>query len=369
MRFNTGIMDVHVHAHGGCTVDGFLRNAASHLSASGLDAENLLCVKHGRSACVTEPNALLAKALYPGRFNVLGNPTFGIPEFGTDKEGLAAQVQDMIDAGIDGVKMADVNGEGRPLDHPDFDPIFHTLEKNSAPMIYHVGGFALSPRKQAFVKNHFQVENPPFLTYQGSADDDREESFNQSIQDANAVKFGQMENVLERHPNLRLILPHTYFHADNLDGLAAFLKRHPNVCVDLTPCDQIYYYLSQDPKKSRDFICEYSRRILFGTDNTIELDPLTVIILIRSFLETDEKFFSAGWGFDIQGIGLPKEVLQDLYKNNYERLFSREKVNTKRAAEYCDKVYDIIRKLDEMPQENKLEAAECAKRLRGMKQG
>ena len=55
------------------------------------------------------------------------------------------------------------------------------------------------------------------------------------------------------------------------------------------------------------------------------------------------------------------------YKNNYGRLFGREEVNTKKAAEYCDKVYDIIRKLEEMPQENQMEAVECGKRLRGMK--
>jgi len=42
-------------------------------------------------------------------------------------------------------------------------------------------------------------------------------------------------------------------------------------------------------------------------------------------------------------------------------------VNTTHAAEYCEKVYDILRKLDEMPEENKLEALECAKRLRKMK--
>ena len=98
MKLNEGIIDVHVHAHGGCTVDGFLRNALDHISAAGVDKENLLCVKHGRSACVTEPNAILAKALYPDKFSVMGNPTFVIEEFGTDAAGAAAQVQDFLDA-------------------------------------------------------------------------------------------------------------------------------------------------------------------------------------------------------------------------------------------------------------------------------
>ena len=367
MRFNNGIIDVHVHAHGGCTVDGFIRNAVDHLSASGLDAENLLCVKHGRSACITEPNALLVKAMFPGKFNVLGNPTFIIPEFGTSREGFAEQVQDFIDAGIDGVKMADMNAAGRALDDPDFDPMFDVLEKNKAPMIYHVGGFAYTQVRRRFIKNHFQVENPPFLTYQGPQDDDTIERLDEALVEVNKVKRAQIDKLLDRHPTVKLILPHTFCHTEDLDDLSLFLDKHPSISIDLTPCDEIYFYFSQNSKRSRDFICDYRKRILFGTDNTIEMDPLNTIILIRSFLETDEKFFSAGWGFDLQGIALPKDVLEDIYRNNYRSIFNNERVNTTRAAEYCEKVYDILKKLDEMPVENKLEALECAKRLRTMK--
>ena len=68
MRFNQGIVDVHVHVHGGCGVDNFLRNTRDHISTSGVDMENLLCVKTGPSACITETQALLAKAVYPGKF-------------------------------------------------------------------------------------------------------------------------------------------------------------------------------------------------------------------------------------------------------------------------------------------------------------
>lgn len=364
MKMNEGIIDVHVHAHGGCTVDGFIRNALDHINAAGVDKENLLCVKHGRSACVTEPNALLVKAMYPDRFSVLGNPTFIIPEFGIDADGAAGQVQDFIDAGIDGVKMADINADGRPLDHEIFDKMFSVLEKNDAPMLYHVGSYFYFPYRRRFIKNHNHVENPPFLTYQGPMDDDDDERIDEDMHKLNLEKYKQIENVLDKHKDLKLILPHMLCHADDLDDLADIMDRHPNMCIDLTPCDQIYYYLSLKPKKSRDFICDYRKRILFGTDNTIEMDPLMVIALERAFLETDDTFFSTAWGFDIRGVNVPKEVREDIYRNNYNRLFLNKPINTNRAAEYCDKLYDIISTLTETPKDNLEETRECARRLR-----
>ena len=364
MKFNTGIIDAHVHAHGGCTVDGFLKNSLDHISAAGIDKENLLCVKHGRSACLTEAPALLAKVLYPEKFSVLGNPTFMIPEFGVDAAGGAAQVQDFIDAGIDGVKMADANTDGRPLDHQLFDNMFSVLEKEGAPIIYHVGTYALSPYKRTFAKNHNHVENPPFLTYQAGIDDDKPEIWNEEFQKANIKKWSELENILTKHPDLHFIAPHMLCHADNLDDLSGIMDRHPNLCLDITPCDQIYYYFSKDTEHAKDFIETYQDRILFGTDNTIELDPFYTIALMRAILETDETIFSVNWGFDIKGLNLPKEILSKIYRDNYLRLFPEKPINKERAAKYCEKLYDIVRNQTETPADNLAEALECAKRIR-----
>ncbi len=366
MRFNEEIIDVHVHTHGGNGVDGFLRGTIDNFNASGLLMENFLCVKHGPSACMTEPEALLAKAVWPGKFSVLGNPTFTIHEgFDASPEGAAEQVQDFIDSGMDGVKLADVNGGiGTPLDSPIFDPMFSTLEKNDAVILYHVGGWAELPARRVFLKNHNEVENPPFLFYHPGIDDDKPARYMQEIADANEKKYAEIENLLSRHPDVKLILPHTYHMAKDLDRLAAFLDRHPNVNIDMTPGPQLYWYMSQDPAKSREFLGDYRKRVLFGTDNTMEQDPMTHIILERMFFETDEEYFAAAWGFDLHGIGLQKEVRDDIYRNNYLRLFPRKDVNPEKAAEYCEKIYDTIRQIPEMPEDNAGEVLECAKRFR-----
>ena len=239
MRHNQGIWDAHVHTHGGCTVDGYLRNGRDNLSASGLDGMNLLCVRHGKSACITDAEALLLKALMPGQFTVYCNPAFQIEEFGSDAEGLHKQILGFAEAGADGVKLGD--GEAG-------------------------------------------------------------ENVNQ-----------QIENLLSRHPDARITFAHFFFKADDLDSMAAFLDHYPNTRIDITPCSDLYYHLSQNPNRSREFFETYSDRLIFGTDNEMELDPVLQIALVRQFLETDESFFCVKYGFDITGIApLQKETLEKI---------------------------------------------------------
>jgi hypothetical protein len=154
--------------------------------------------------------------------------------------------------------------------------------------------------------------------------------------------------------------------SNDLDRLADFLNRHPLINVDLTPCNEIYYFLSQDPKRSRDFICEYSDRIIFGTDNTVELAPMETLINMRRFLEGDEKFYAPQWGFDVQGIELPREVLTKIYSTNFRARGETKPLNPKKAAEYCDFLYDLVRDFEEMGDTAKEDVLECARRFRAM---
>ncbi len=362
MRFNQGIIDAHVHVHGGCGVDNFLRNVKDHLSASGLDGINLLCVKIAPNHCITEPEALLAKSVMDGRVTALGNPAFFIPGYDGSPEGVGQQVQDFLDGGLDGVKLGGGNAR-RDLDDPIFDPMFSVLEKNDAPIVFHVGGFPYEPARRKFKQNHFASFRGQVL-YPAGSDDDVPESYKESTAELNERCYGQINRILARHKDLKLILAHTYMRADDLDLLSTFLDDHPNVCVDVTPCEQIYYYWSRNRERAREFIGDYRKRILFGTDNAVEADPLTKIILQRTFFETDEEFFAASWGFDLHGIALPKEILEDLYKNNYLRLFRREPVDPKRAVAFCEKTYETLLADEELPGENREELLECARRFR-----
>ncbi|MDD6678792.1 MAG: amidohydrolase family protein [Firmicutes bacterium] len=366
MGFNHGIIDGHVHTHGGFGVDGYLRNVTDHLSASGLDGENLICVKHGRSACITEADALVARAMFPHQYTIYGHPVFLIPGFDGTPEGVARQAKDMLEAGFDGIKLADGNGgEKEPLDSGIFDPLFSTLEHYDAPLLYHVATTPVFPPRRTFQKNRFPVENPPFLLYQKGIDDDHpaRDGLPREILHR---KFAEMDRILARHPKLKLTLPHFYFMSDDLDRLSAFLDSHPRVNIDLTPCPEIYYNLSRNPGKSREFLCDYRNRVNFGTDNDTSSDPLVPIMLMRRFLETDDTFFAVRWGFDMTGVKLPREVLADIYRNTFLSIQREHRLDSGKAADYCEKIYDTVKDFTELPEENKQEVLECARRLRSL---
>ncbi len=360
MRRNEGIFDAHVHTHGGYGVDGYLRNAKDHLSASGLDGENLLCVRHGAEVCTSDALALLAKYMIPGRFTVYCNPGFKTQCFDCSAQGLKEQVQDFMDAGMDGIKMAAGEaGDEIPLDSEIYTPAFELMEKNGFPLLYHVGGAVMIPPKRAFKKVHF----PPFLVYRPGIDDDREAVPGMDLWELTAQRE-QIERVLRRHSLLRVTFAHMYFMSDELDGLADLLNRHPNVTVDLTPCHEIYYNLSRDPKRSREFLCDYSDRIIFGTDNTTEMDPAGTISMIRTFMETDESTFLPAWGIDVSGVSpLPKEVLDRIYRKNFFRSCTPQTVYPKKAAAFCEKLYDTLRSYPEVSQDKLDEVLEASGRF------
>lgn len=361
MRRNEGIFDAHVHTHGGCGgVDAYLRNVKDHLSASGLDDENLLCVRHGAEVCTSDALALLAKYRMPGKITVYCNPGFKTACFDCSAEGLKEQIQDFIDAGMDGVKMAAGEaGEGVPLDSEIYDPAFDLMEETGFPLLYHVGGAVTIPPKRTFHKFDF----PPFVVYRPGEDDDREAM--PGLDGAVLTKQReQIERVLHRHPGLRVTFAHMYFMSDELDLLSELLDRHPNVMVDLTPCHEIYYNLSQNPKQSREFLCDYSDRIMFGTDNTTEMDPTGTIERIRTFLETDETTFVPAWGIDIRGIApLPREVLERIYKKNFFQSCTPGTIDPKKAAGYCRKLYDTLRTLPGITEDKLAETLEAAERF------
>ena len=368
MRFNEGVFDSHVHTHGGCGVDNYLRNGLDNLTASGLDGMNLLCVRIGKSVCMTDTEALLLKAIYPDKFTVYSDGCYDIPEFGVTPDDFRNQIQDFIDAGADGLKMGDGElGPGVPLDDPRVDPMFDLIEETGFPVIYHVGSAVYMPPRRRFQKNKEGVL-ARFLGYDPIKDEDLPENAGvHRTREELEEQRSQIENLLKRHPRAKITFPHMYFMSDDLGRLADFLNRHPYVNVDITPCPEIYYHLSKDPGRTREFFVEYQDRLIFGTDNTLELSPIEGISNIRRFLESDETFFVPQYGFDITGIApLPPEVLRKIYRENFLRICDPKPFAPKKAAEYCDKLYETVRHFEELPEDNKEDILEVARRLRAL---
>ena len=140
-------------------------------------------------------------------------------------------LKDCIERGGRGIKL--YNGHsyyydifGLPLDSPRINPIYAYAEKNSIPLLYHI----------------------------------------------NITKYvKELENVLQKYPNLVVSVPHYMVSSIGLNKVMTLLDKYPNLYTDISFGSPEYMAagfrrISKNPEKYRLFFNDYSDRILFGTD-------------------------------------------------------------------------------------------------------
>ncbi|MBO4297628.1 MAG: amidohydrolase family protein, partial [Clostridia bacterium] len=163
--------------------------------------------------------------------------------------GFEDQLLRVMDMGFDGLKT--LMGKpplrkrlGMPLSAPVFDGIWRRCEQKGFPVTMHLGdpGHWWRPGRDGKPAAYDET----YLTLGRQ----REE----------------VEEILERFPGLNLLLCHFYFIADDLEGARAFMERHQNALLDITPGGEMYYHFSQRADEWRDFFRQYQKRILFGSD-------------------------------------------------------------------------------------------------------
>ena len=65
--------------------------------------------------------------------------------------------------------------------------------------------------------------------------------------------YAEVDEVLTRHPRLKIIFAHFYFLSADLPRAARFLDAYPSVCFDLAPGVEMLYNISRDPDAGREF--------------------------------------------------------------------------------------------------------------------
>jgi hypothetical protein len=291
---------------------------------------NIVCTPDQRRLSLV-PDALYFKAHYPEQVYVFGGLDISALFRDPQRAGeLFADFADQLIAmGCDGIKMI----EGKPqirkmLPIPDFDapvwePYWARLEERGIPVLFHVND----------PETFWDRENvPSWALEQGWFYGDG--SFVN-----NEAQYTQVLNLLDRHPNLKIIFAHFFFLSAQLDRLAGYLDRFPNMVVDLTPGIEMYRNFSNDPGKTREFFLKYQDRILFGTDigakallaqDSTGLDSAESItrgMVVRNFLELegpislpDKAFLFDEPEKPFIGLGLSDEILKKIYSRNFERV-------------------------------------------------
>lgn len=138
-----------------------------------------------------------------------------------------------------------------------------------------------------------------------------------------------MERVLNRHPGLVIVAAHGSWlvcQDAQIDFLRYLLETYPNYHVDLAATFQYFHLV--DHANLRDFIIEYSDRILYGTDVGAVSDNTEIPEYIERYnrtfriLETDELVEGGFFGMNpTYGLDLPREVLEKIYFRNAARIY------------------------------------------------
>ncbi|HLK59242.1 MAG TPA: amidohydrolase family protein [Chthonomonadaceae bacterium] len=140
------------------------------------------------------------------------------------------------------------------------------------------------------------------------------------------------DNVLARHPELRIIGAHLGSLEYDVQEVANRFERFPNFAVDISA--RLADIAFQDTATVRQFFLDYQDRILFGTDLVSPLSMADQPTEQRErklayfkqsyrehfqYLETEDTFEMLGR--EVQGIGLPPEVLEKVYYTNALRWY------------------------------------------------
>ena len=319
------IIDSHIHfPH-----YAFAEPLVSILAEAGVEKLAVVCTPDEKRFSLL-PDALYLKGCYPGRVYLFVGLDISPLLMTLDNAGetFARYVDVLAGLGADGIKMLEGKAEMRKrLPIPDFDgpvyaPYWEKLAERQMPLIFHVND-----------PEEFWDEKkiPSWAREMGWY-------YGDGTYIDNEAQYRQVLNVLDRHPDLKVIFAHFFFLSAQLERLADYLDRYPNMHVDLTPGIEMYFNFAVHPQKTRDFFIKYQDRIVYGTDIGAQAlladtgvgieaeESLARIEVVRGFLEkegpfqlTHEGFLFGGPQARFLGIHLPDQVLEKIYHQNFER--------------------------------------------------
>lgn len=270
------------------------------------------------------------QAPLPGRVAVFAGLEYGAwaddARFGETE---AARLRDGVGAGARGLKVWKTLGlhalgpDGRlvPVDDPRLDPLWATAGELGVPVIIHVADpiAFFEPLDERNERLEELLEHPDWHFWPTRA---RGRPEMPGFPPFDEVLDG-LESVVARHPQTSFIGAHVGCAAEDLGRVDRMLAAYPNWNVDIAAR---IAELGRQPYGSRSLCLRWPDRILFGVDGAP--DPATYAIHFR-FLETldesfaydvDEESAPSQGRWAIHGLGLPDEVLRQVYRENARRL-------------------------------------------------
>jgi len=216
-----------------------------------------------------------------------------------------------------GMEVQRADGSFFMVDDPLFDPIYEYLIANGWPLLTHIAEplECWLPLKEGSPHYSYFSRNPEWHMY-GKRDFP-----------SHATLMAARDNVLAKHPKLRMIGAHLGSLEYDVDEVAARLDRYPNFAVDISA--RLSDLAVQDSAKVRDFFITYQDRILFGTDVVMRQAPsqlpaterASVLHALRQTYEMHIAYLEGSGPVQVrdyttEGLALPADTLDKLYRQN-----------------------------------------------------
>ena len=214
-----------------------------------------------------------------------------------------------------GMTFRDSLGNFIMIDDARFDPIFDYIVENNITVVAHIGEprNCWLPLDSMTVNNdrNYYKEHPQYHMYLHPDYPSYEE------------QIASRDNLLAKHPGMRLVGAHLGSLEWSVDELAKRLDLYPNFAVDMAA--RVCHFQVQDRQKVRDFIIKYQDRLLYGTDFIINKDDDLQDKKTGmekewqadwKYFSTDEEMSSPNVNGSFKGLYLDETVLRNIYYEN-----------------------------------------------------
>jgi len=222
-----------------------------------------------------------------------------------------------------GMELQEADGDFVMIDHPRFRSVFEFLSERDIPVIGHLG----EPRNCWLPVEEMTVESDKrYFT--------RHPEFHMYLHPeypSYGDQINARDQILEDHPDLWFVGAHLGSLEWSVEEMAARLDRFPRMALDLAArISSIQYLARDDREKVRDFFIEYQDRLIYGSDRIVDdaRDPDQAVksaheIWLKDweFFCTDHSLKSGAFEGEFQGLKLPREVVDKLYRKNAEKWF------------------------------------------------
>ncbi|KQW48241.1 MULTISPECIES: amidohydrolase family protein [unclassified Roseateles] len=145
------------------------------------------------------------------------------------------------------------------------------------------------------------------------------------------AQMAARDRMVAAHPGLRFIGVHLASQERDVDELAAFLDKFPTAVVDVAArVGQLQYQSQKDRERVRRFFIKYQDRVMYGSDIAQAPDQDGAALgkeaegvwrMHWRYFNTADSFKVSDLDKPVQGLALPRDVVDKLYRTNAERAF------------------------------------------------